>query len=206
MSIPEVGRVPFRLRSGKAIGNPRKEAVINFRDPEQIPRGLVGAEGQNRLRIGLGFGSDTVRFDIAVNGPGDPKELDFATLEATLGAGYLSEYGEVLKTVLDGTPALSVRGDAAVDCWRIIDRSGRHGKRARCPPARVPGRLERTGAPAGERPSGISARRVLSQIEIRARFGRRLPGVGDPAPRFAARRAHRSGLPREPEVRGRARR
>ncbi|MFN8142608.1 MAG: glucose-6-phosphate dehydrogenase [Solirubrobacterales bacterium] len=113
--------VPFRLRSGKAIGNPRKEAVINFRDPEQIPRGLVGAEGQNRLRIGLGFGSDTVRFDIAVNGPGDPKELDFATLEATLGAGYLSEYGEVLKTVLDGTPALSVRGDAAVDCWRIID-------------------------------------------------------------------------------------
>lgn len=113
--------VPFRLRSGKALGNPRKEAIINFRDPEQIPKGLVCTGSSNRLRIGLGFGADTLRFDLTVNGPGDPKILDQATLEAELGAGYLSEYGEVLKGVLDGNPALSVRGDAAVECWRIIE-------------------------------------------------------------------------------------
>jgi len=30
-------------------------------------------------------------------------------------------YGEVLAGVLDGDPKLAVRGDTAVDCWRIID-------------------------------------------------------------------------------------
>jgi len=113
--------VPFRLRSGKALGNPRKEATITFRDAEQVPAGLEGAGRPNRLRIGLGFGADTLRFDIAVNGPGDPWELDPATMEAQLGAGNLNEYGEVLKGVLEGDPTLSVRGDAAVECWRIIE-------------------------------------------------------------------------------------
>ena len=112
--------VPFRLRSGKALGNPRKEAVINFKNPEWVPAGFSGPETRNRLRIGLGFGADTLRFDLTVNGPGNPNELDPVTLEAELGAGYLSEYGEVLNGVLDGDPTLSVRGDAAVECWRII--------------------------------------------------------------------------------------
>jgi len=123
--------VPFRLRSGKALGNPRKEAVVNFRRPERTPEGFRGTDGADRLRIGLGFGADKLRLDLAVNGPGDPVELDRATLEADLGAGYLSEYGEVLKGVLDGNPTLSVRGDAAVDCWRIIEpvrRAWREGE------------------------------------------------------------------------------
>jgi len=113
--------VPFRLRSGKALGNPRKEAVINFRRPEKTPEGFRGSDECNRMRIGLGFGADDLRIDLAVNGPGDPLELGQATLEARLGAGHLSEYGEVLKGVLDGDPTLSVRGDAAVECWRIIE-------------------------------------------------------------------------------------
>ena len=113
--------VPFRLRSGKALGNPRKEAIINFREPEWLPTGFTGDAGHNRLRIGLGFGADTLRFDLEVNGPGDPRELEQTTLEAELGAGYLSEYGEVLKGILDDNPTLSVRGDAAVECWRIIE-------------------------------------------------------------------------------------
>ena len=36
-------------------------------------------------------------------------------------AGELPEYGEVLKGVIEGDPTLSVRGDMAVDCWRIIE-------------------------------------------------------------------------------------
>lgn len=113
--------VPFRLRSGKALGDPRKEATINFRPAEKLPAGFEGGGEANHLRIGLGFGADKLRFDLAVNGPGDPKVLDQATLETELGAGYLSEYGEVLKGILDGNPTLSVRGDAAVECWRIIE-------------------------------------------------------------------------------------
>jgi glucose-6-phosphate 1-dehydrogenase len=42
-------------------------------------------------------------------------------LEAELGPGSLSEYAEVLKGILSDDPTLSVRGDAAVECWRIID-------------------------------------------------------------------------------------
>lgn len=34
--------VPFRLRSGKAIGAPRQEVVITFRDPPRLPTGFEG--------------------------------------------------------------------------------------------------------------------------------------------------------------------
>jgi glucose-6-phosphate 1-dehydrogenase len=38
-----------------------------------------------------------------------------------LSASDLLPYGEVLEGVLTGDPLLSVRGDAAEDCWRIVD-------------------------------------------------------------------------------------
>ena len=47
--------------------------------------------------------------------------LDSVTLGTDLGPGEMPEYGEVLKTIFDADPILSVRGDMAVDCWRIID-------------------------------------------------------------------------------------
>ena len=40
---------------------------------------------------------------------------------ADLGAGRLPAYGEVLAGVLDGDPLLSVRGDTAEQCWRVVD-------------------------------------------------------------------------------------
>ena len=43
------------------------------------------------------------------------------TLEAAFGAGDLPEYGEVLRGVLADDPTLSVRGDTAEQCWRIIE-------------------------------------------------------------------------------------
>jgi glucose-6-phosphate 1-dehydrogenase len=36
------------------------------------------------------------------------------------GPGQLLAYGEVLEGILDGDPSLSVRGDTAVECWRIV--------------------------------------------------------------------------------------
>ncbi len=112
--------VPFRVRSGKGLSNPRKEAVVTFKQPSWKPTGLTGASRPDRLRIGLGFGSDKLSLDLNINGPGDPLELDPVTLETKFGAGALPEYGQVLKEVLEGDPMLSVRGDTAVDCWRII--------------------------------------------------------------------------------------
>ena len=111
--------VPFILRSGKALGIKRKEAVVTFRPVPHLPRGFTGVDSPNQLRIG--FGPDTLQFDVDVNGPGNVLSLDRATLQAELSASELLPYGEVLEGVLTGDPLLSVRADTAEDCWRIIE-------------------------------------------------------------------------------------
>jgi glucose-6-phosphate 1-dehydrogenase len=111
--------VPFRLRSGKALGAVRKEAVITFRQPPRIPDGLTGCDQPDRLRIT--FGPDRLALDLNINGPGDPFALDPVTLEAAFGPGELPAYGEVLRGVFHDDPTLSVRGDTAEQCWRIVE-------------------------------------------------------------------------------------
>ncbi|MGP4033763.1 glucose-6-phosphate dehydrogenase [Pseudarthrobacter sp. 1C304] len=111
--------VPFTLRSGKALGNKRKEAVVTFRPVPHLPKGFTGVDSPNQLRIG--FGPDTLQFDVDVNGPGDVLSLDRATLRAELSGSELLPYGEVLEGVLTGDPLLSVRADTAEDCWRILE-------------------------------------------------------------------------------------
>jgi glucose-6-phosphate 1-dehydrogenase len=111
--------VPFRLRSGKAVGDSRKEAVITFKRPPRVPDGLTGCDQPDRLRIG--FGPDHVALDFNINGPGDPFELDPVTIGADFGAGDLPPYGEVLRGVFADDPTLSVRADTAEQCWRIVE-------------------------------------------------------------------------------------
>lgn len=111
--------VPFRVRAGKALGAPRKEAVITFKQPPRVPTGLTGYERPDRLRIG--FDPDWLRLDLNINGEGDPSVIDPITLEATFGPGRLPPYGDVLARVLEGDPTLSVRGDTAVECWRLVE-------------------------------------------------------------------------------------
>ncbi|MET4588664.1 glucose-6-phosphate dehydrogenase [Arthrobacter sp. 754] len=111
--------VPFILRSGKALGAKRKEAVITFRPVPHLPGGFTGVDSPNQLRIG--FGPDTLQFDVDVNGPGSIFSLSRVTLNTELSASELLPYGEVLEGVLNGDPLLSVRGDTAEDCWRIIE-------------------------------------------------------------------------------------
>lgn len=111
--------VPFILRSGKALGAKRKEAIVTFRPVPHLPAGFTGVDSPNQLRIG--FGPDTLQFDVDVNGPGDIFSLSRATLETELSASDLLPYGEVLEGVLAGDPLLSVRGDTAEECWRIVE-------------------------------------------------------------------------------------
>jgi glucose-6-phosphate 1-dehydrogenase len=113
--------VPFRLRSGKAIGSPRTEVAVTFKPPQRLPEGLTGSDRPDRLRMSIGLEAGMMALDIDISGPGDPFVLDEATLEASFGAGELPPYGEVLKSVLAGDPLLTVRGDTAVQCWRIIE-------------------------------------------------------------------------------------
>lgn len=111
--------VPFILRSGKALGIRRKEAVVTFRPVPHLPSGFVGVDSANQLRIG--FGPDRLQLEVDVNGPGDVFTLDRVTLEALLNSSDLLPYGEVLEGVITGDPLLSVRGDTAEECWRIVD-------------------------------------------------------------------------------------
>lgn len=110
--------VPVRVRSGKAMGTPRKEVVVTFKPVPHLVEGLRGPAGPSRLR--LGFSPDSVTVEMAVNSPGDPFELETVRLSSQMGASDLPAYGQVLAGVLAGDPALSVRGDTAEDCWRIV--------------------------------------------------------------------------------------
>jgi glucose-6-phosphate 1-dehydrogenase len=62
-----------------------------------------------------------MELELNVNGPGDPHELESVSWQVEFGPGQLAAYGEVLDGLLDGDPALSVRGDAAEECWRIVE-------------------------------------------------------------------------------------
>ena len=110
--------VPFRLRSGKSIGVARKEVVMTFKPAPHVPIGLTGEVEPDRLRLVLN--PDAMALEVNVNGEDDPMTIDRVSLDSDLSQGRLPAYGEVLAGVLDGDPLLAVRGDTAVDCWRII--------------------------------------------------------------------------------------
>ncbi|SEP62899.1 glucose-6-phosphate dehydrogenase [Microlunatus flavus] len=111
--------VPFRLRSGKSVGTQRKEVVVTFKPVPHLPTGLTGTCEPDRLRLVMG--PDAIALDLNVNGEDDPMGIDHVTLDTELSPGRLPAYGEVLAGVLDGDPLLAVRGDTAVECWRIVD-------------------------------------------------------------------------------------
>ena len=111
--------VPFRLRSGKAIKDRRKEVLITFKPLSHLPTGLHGTAVPDQFRLIMQ--PDRVSLEMNMNGPDDPFHLDRVALTADLHPGRLPAYGEVLAGVLDGDPLLSVRGDTAEECWRIVD-------------------------------------------------------------------------------------
>lgn len=111
--------VPFTLRSGKALAARRREVVITFKEVPHLPTGLRGHPAGTVLRIFLA--PDELVLELNINGPGDPQDLERVHLKADFGPGKLSAYGEVLEGLLDGDPWLSVRGDTAEQCWRIVE-------------------------------------------------------------------------------------
>ncbi len=111
--------VPFTLRSGKALEQQRREIVITFKDSPHVPNGLSGAERPDKLRIWIA--PDEMQLELNVNGPGDPYTIDHTSLTTTFNPGRLSAYGEVLAGVLEGDATLSVRGDSAVQGWKVVE-------------------------------------------------------------------------------------
>jgi glucose-6-phosphate 1-dehydrogenase len=110
--------VPVVLRTGKAIGDPRQEILFTFRDVPHLPTGFTGPAARARLRIGVN--PAVLDIDLVTNGRDDPFNLESDVLHAEFGPSELSAYGEVLAELLEGDPTLSVRGDIAEECWRIV--------------------------------------------------------------------------------------
>ncbi|MBH0115869.1 glucose-6-phosphate dehydrogenase [Salinibacterium sp. NG253] len=110
--------VPFVLRSGKALVKARQDIVITFAPVPHLPYGLTGSEDPAKLTISIK--PATLELDLIVNGAGDPFSLDRTQLTTTLGDPAMSAYGEVIASLVDGDPVLSVRGDIAEQCWRIV--------------------------------------------------------------------------------------
>ena len=111
--------VPFRLRSGKSLGSTRKEVVITFKQLPHLPTGLQGKPLPDRFRLSMS--PDRMALEINVNGPSDPLVLDRVSLGTDLTPGRLPAYGEILAGLLDGDALLSIRGDVAEECWRLVD-------------------------------------------------------------------------------------
>ena len=110
--------VPFRLRSGKALEPRRWEVVLSLRPPEGVPAGLEAAAGRERIVVGLD--PRALRVELAVDGPDTPFVAERSALAADLAEEDVDAYGEVMRGVLTGDRMLSVRGDAAEECWRIL--------------------------------------------------------------------------------------
>ena len=110
----------FLLRTGKALAQRRKEAVVRFRSVPSLPFGdkadnLVA----NELRIGLD-GPYNLVLQLTGRAAGPPSHLAPLRLDAELPAPDLPAYSRVLMDVLNGDSALSIRGDEAEESWRVL--------------------------------------------------------------------------------------
>jgi glucose-6-phosphate 1-dehydrogenase len=107
----------FRLRTGKALGRNRKEVAVNFRPVPHLPRGMRGDPQPNVLRFGLE--PEDVVFELSGVGP-RAHTISALTLSAVLEPAELPAYGRLLLDVFSRDPALSIRGDEAEECWRVV--------------------------------------------------------------------------------------
>lgn len=110
--------VPFRLRSGKALGDGVRAITVVFRPVAHQPEGFANQAEQNVLSIGMS--PETLRLSLATNAEGGRWDLERTTLAATLGNSPIRPYGQILEGILAGDPMLAVRGDVAEECWRIL--------------------------------------------------------------------------------------
>lgn len=110
--------VPFRLRSGKGLGDGVRAITVAFRPLEFQPAGFTNRAAPNVLVIGMS--PETIHLGIATNASGDRWDLEQTSLAAKLDDSPVRPYGQILDGILRGDPILAVRGDVAEECWRIL--------------------------------------------------------------------------------------
>ena len=111
------GGTPFRLRTGKAIGQERREIAVYFRSVPHEP--FDDRDRPNVLRFILS--PDAIALELNLNGEGDPFDLERVTLDNDFPTQELPPYSLLLKEILEGDATLSIRGDEAEELWRIVE-------------------------------------------------------------------------------------
>ena len=110
--------VPFRLRSGKALGADRHEIVLHFRP---VPHLAFADEAPEPDVLRLRLDPDGITLELNLNGAGDPFDLERRALDIDLPPNRLSAYGRLLGEMLAGESALSISDVEAVESWRIVE-------------------------------------------------------------------------------------
>jgi glucose-6-phosphate 1-dehydrogenase len=108
----------FRMRTGKAMREDRKELVVHFRPVPHHPFVEGQSRAPNRLRFGLS--PEGLALELTGIGPGVAISLVPLTLSAQMEPPELPAYGRILLDVLRGNSALSIRGDEAEESWRVL--------------------------------------------------------------------------------------
>ncbi|MDT0274495.1 glucose-6-phosphate dehydrogenase [Blastococcus goldschmidtiae] len=109
--------VPFRLRSGKALGADRREIVIRFKP---VPHLAFTDENPEPDVLRLRLDPDGIALEVNLNGAGDPFDLERRVLDIDLPPAGLSAYGLLLREMLAGDAALSISDVEAEESWRIV--------------------------------------------------------------------------------------
>ncbi|MSW65555.1 MAG: glucose-6-phosphate dehydrogenase, partial [Actinobacteria bacterium] len=109
--------VPFRLRTGKALGTRRKEIVVRFKP---VPHLAFADEQPEPDVLRLQLSPDGIALEINLNGAGDPFDLEREVLQTTSPPQDLPAYGLLLKEMLSGDPTLSISDVEAEQGWRIV--------------------------------------------------------------------------------------
>ncbi|WP_164699769.1 glucose-6-phosphate dehydrogenase [Modestobacter sp. KNN46-3] len=110
--------VPFRLRSGKALGAGRREIAIWFKP---VPHLAFGDQQLQPDVLRLGLDPDHVTLELNLNGAGEPFDLERRALDIDLPPNDLSAYGLLLREVLAGDSTLSISDVEAEQSWRIVE-------------------------------------------------------------------------------------
>jgi glucose-6-phosphate 1-dehydrogenase len=108
----------FRLRTGKAMREDRKEVVVHFRPVPHLPFEHSQASIPNRMRFGLE--PERLALELTSTGASATSSLVPLTLSAEMEPPELPAYGRILLDVLRGNSALSIRADEAEEAWRVL--------------------------------------------------------------------------------------
>jgi len=115
VDTPRWRGVPFVLRTGKALGRPRRRIALHFR--AALGPVLSGAPAV----LSLDMAPDRVTLEVGVTGSAGLPEVMREQLALSRPRQPLPASARLLRDVLAGDPTLAVRDDEAEQCWRIID-------------------------------------------------------------------------------------